>query len=183
MPVPGPASKSHTQAWDVVVRVLHWSLAVIVGIELIRDDGDLVHRVIGYVGVGIVAARLLWSMVTRGHGRMALLKPSARVTLSYTRSLMRGDAPRQNGHDPLGLWMVWLLWILVLLLGLTGWMTRLDMFWGDERVQNLHAWLADAMLAAVVVHLTGVAVMSWLWRENLPASMVTGRKREVDRSS
>ena len=28
--------------------------------------------------------------------------------------------------------MVWLLWIVVLLLGVTGWMSRLDAFWGDD---------------------------------------------------
>ena len=80
-------------------------------------------------------------------------------------------------HDPLGLWMVWLLWSLVLLLGITGWLSRLDAFWGDERVQQVHAWLADGLMVAVAVHLIGVALMSWHWRENLPIAMITGRKR------
>lgn len=82
------------------------------------------------------------------------------------------------GHDPLGLWMVWLLWSLVALLGLTGWMSHLDAFWGDERVQSIHSWLAYALMAAAIVHVLAVAVMSWRWRENLPATMVTGRKRK-----
>ena len=51
------------------------------------------------------------------------------------------------------------------------------MFWGDDRLLAIHAWLADALLAAVIVHLAGVAAMSWLWKENLPASMITGRRR------
>jgi cytochrome b len=70
-----------------------------------------------------------------------------------------------------------LLWTLVLLLGLTGWMSRWDMFWGDERLHDLHAWLADALMVAVIVHLIGVSAMSWLWKENLPASMITGGRR------
>lgn len=81
------------------------------------------------------------------------------------------------GHDPLGLWMVWLLWSLVALLGLTGWMSHLDAFWGDERAQAIHAWLANALMVAAIVHVLAVGVMSWRWRENLPATMVTGRKR------
>ena len=80
-------------------------------------------------------------------------------------------------HDPFGLWMIWLLWSLVLLLGLTGWMTRLDAFWGDETLHDVHAWLAHALIAAVVLHLAGVAVMGWRWRENLVLAMITGRKR------
>jgi cytochrome b len=73
--------------------------------------------------------------------------------------------------------MVWLLWSLVLLLGLTGWMTRLDAFWGNETLHEVHAWLAHALVAAVAVHLAGVAAMSWRWRENLVRAMITGRKR------
>jgi cytochrome b len=75
--------------------------------------------------------------------------------------------------------MVWLLWLLVILLGITGWMSRLDAFWGDDLLHDLHAWLADVTLVAVVLHLLGVAVMSWLWRENLPLAMLSGRKRDT----
>jgi cytochrome b len=32
-------------------------------------------------------------------------------------------------------------------------------------------------MVSVAVHLAGVAVMSWRWRENLPAAMLSGRKR------
>ncbi|HMC14447.1 MAG TPA: cytochrome b/b6 domain-containing protein, partial [Albitalea sp.] len=142
--------------------------------------GDWLHRAIGYAGVGIVVLRLLWAGFRRGHGRLAALKPSPQATLTYLRALTHGRTPRYIRHDPLGLWMAWLLRTLVLLLGLTGWMSRLDAFWGDERVHGVHAWLANVLLVAVVLHLAGVAAMSWLWRENLPASMLTGHKREID---
>lgn len=48
----------------------------------------------------------------------------------------------------------------MLLLGLTGWMSRLDAFWGDERVHDIHAFLANLLLVAVILHLAGVATMS-----------------------
>lgn len=173
-----PATDGHIFVWDVAVRLLHWLLAAVVAFELVYDTGDRLHRVVGYVAVGIVLTRLAWSLVTPGSGRLALLRPSMRATWNYSLALARGMPPRHLAHDPLGLWMVWLLWILVLLLGLTGWMSRLDAFWGDERVHDVHAWLANALLIAVVLHLAGVVVMSWLWRENLSGLMVTGRKRQ-----
>jgi cytochrome b len=162
--------------WDAAVRICHWALAAIVAFELWRDDGDYVHRGAGYVAVGVVLARLAWAAVHRTHR----LRPSLATTRAYVMLLRQGQPPRSAGHDPLGLWMVWLLWSLVLLLGLTGWMSRLDMFWGDERVQLVHAWLADALLVAACIHVAAVVLMSWLWRENLPAAMVTGRKRPVE---
>jgi cytochrome b len=154
---------------------LHWALAALVLADLVVDDGGAVHRNVGYVAVAVVLARWLWAAFARGEARFAALKPSVAGTWSY----LRGGAPRTVGHDPLGLWMVWLLWAIVLLLGVTGWMSRLDAFWGDDRVQAAHAWLADALLVAVALHLIGVAVMSWRWRENLPAAMVTGCKRDA----
>lgn len=165
-------------AWDVAVRLLHWSLAASVLLDLYLDDGGWLHRTVGYAALGIVVVRLLWAMFAGGSSGMAALKPSLRNTVAY---LCRGT-PRTSGHDPLGLWMVWLLWSLVLLLGLTGWMSRLDAFWGDERIGNVHAWLADAMLFAVAVHLSGIVAMSWRWRENLVAAMLSGRKRPFERS-
>jgi len=165
-------------AWDGLVRLLHWLLAALVAVDLVRDDGDHTHRLVGYAAVVVVLARLGWAAVVRSHGSLAGLRPSVSQSLVYLRLLLRGQPPRSLGHNPLGLWMIWLLWILVLLLGLTGWMSRLDAFWGDERMHDLHAFLADLLLVAVILHLAGVATMSWLWKENLPASMINGFKRE-----
>ncbi|MDM0001677.1 cytochrome b/b6 domain-containing protein [Variovorax sp. J22P240] len=167
------ALRSRVLVWDVVVRFHHWTLAGLVIFCTIQDDGGQVHRIAGYAAAGVVVTRLLWAAFANGHGSLAALKPSATAALTYVRA----GAPRCVGHDPLGLWMVWLLWSLVLLLGLTGWMSRLDTFWGDERLQEVHAWIADALLVAVALHLLGIGLMSWWWRENLSATMVNGRKR------
>jgi cytochrome b len=170
----GAAGDGRILVWDVAVRLLHWMLAGLVIFDLVHDDGDWTHRMVGYAAVVVVAVRFAWSALMPGYAGFAALKPSLVATLSYLRS----GAPRTVGHDPLGLWMVWLLWSLVLLLGLTGWMSHLDAFWGDETVRNVHAWLANAILVGVGLHAAGVAVMGWRWRENLVAAMFTGRKRE-----
>ena len=128
---------------------------------------------VGYAAVAVVVVRLVWAALIHGFAGLAALSPSLTATVSY----VRGRAPRTLGHDPLGLWMIWLLWSLVLLLGLTGWMSHLDAFWGDETIRDVHAWLADAILVATGLHVAGVAVMGWHWRENLVVAMFTGRKR------
>jgi cytochrome b len=164
------------RAWSVTIRLLHWTLAALVLVDFVHDDGDRAHRLVGYAAAVVVMLRLAWAVVT---GRLAELRPSLPATFAYVRLLARGRPPRSLAHDPLGLWMVWLLWLLVLLLGITGWMTRLDAFWGDQQLNAVHALLADILLVSVACHLIAVGAMSWLWRENLPAAMVTGRKREL----
>jgi len=164
-------------AWDGVVRALHALLAGLVAFDFVWDDGGLVHRQIGYVAAAVVLMRLTWALYSTGNSRLAALRPSFRVTLLYLRELRSRRFARLAGHDPLGLWMVWLLWTLVLLLAVTGHMTRLDAFWGDDRLHDLHAWLANCLLVAVIFHLAGVVCMSILRRDNLPAAMVSGWKR------
>lgn len=163
--------------WGVAVRLLHWTLAALVVFCFVVDDGGPAHRGVGYVAAAVVGLRLLRAGFAGGEEGLRALKPSLARTLAY----LRAGTPRTIGHDPLGLWMVWLLWTLVLLLGVTGWMTHLDAFWGDERLHAVHAVLADALLVAALLHVAGVATMSWRWRENLPASMLTGRKRDRPR--
>ena len=169
---PAPSAAPHA-VWDAIVRLSHAVLAACVLYCWFQDDGGPLHRQVGYVAAGAVAVRLIWAGLTKGHGRLSALRPSVKATLAY----LRAGTPRVNGHDAVGLWMVWLLWTLVLLLALTGWMSRWDMFWGDDWLHDLHTWMANLLMAAVVLHLLGVAVMSWRWRENLPMKMVTGGKR------
>ena len=174
---PAPADSGRVRVWDAAVRLLHWSLAALVVVNLVRDDGDWLHRCLGYVALGVVAARLLWAALRGGTAGFAELKPSVRGTLAYVAAAWRGSAPRHLGHNPLGRWMVWLLWTLVMLLALTGWISRTDALWGEDWPIDLHGWLADALWISVVLHLAGMALTSVLQRENLPLAMLTGRKR------
>jgi len=158
--------------WDAIVRLSHWTLAALVVFDFVYDDGGYTHRMVGYAAAVVVLLRLGWAAV-RGHS----LKPSIAETRVYVRLLIAGKPPRSPGHDPLGLWMVWLIWVLVLLLAVSGWASRLDMFWGDERVEEVHTFFADLLMLAVAVHVLAVVVMSVIWKDNLPAAMVTGSKR------
>jgi cytochrome b len=171
------AAGGRVPAWDAAVRLLHWLLAALVVWDyFIDDEGGLPHRAIGYVAVGVIVCRLVWAGLREGANGFASLRPS----WTKTRDYLRAGAPRTPGHDPLGVWMIWLLWALVLALGVTGWMARLDAFWGDETLDAVHEWLAHALMAAVVVHVAGVLAMTWRWRENLVLAMLTGSKRVDD---
>ena len=173
-----PTADGGVLVWSAAVRVLHWALAAIVVFDFVVDDGGPLHRGVGYVAAALVLLRLVRAGAVRGEEGLVALRPSLARTLAY----LRRGAPRTLGHDPLGIWMGWLLWTLVLLLAVTGWMTRLDAFWGDDRLHAVHAAIAYILLGAAVLHVVGVATMSWRWRENLPATMVTGRKRREEAS-
>jgi hypothetical protein len=69
--------------------------------------------------------------------------------------------------------------VALLALGLlqwgTGWAIYNDV--GGEWLEGAHEFFGNAMLAVVGMHIAGVLLASWLHRESLVRSMVTGRKQ------
>lgn len=164
-------------AWPPVVRACHGALALCVGLAfLVWDDGGPNHRAVGYAALAVVGLRWAAGLVLRAPGRLAAMRPSLARSLAYVRACRMGPPPREAGHDPLALWMVWALWGLVVALGVTGWMLRLDAFWGDEPLQAVHRALSWTLVGAVAVHVLAVGVMSRVWRENLLRGIVLGRR-------
>jgi cytochrome b len=165
------------QVWDPLVRVGHWLLAAsVLSAWLTRHGPGPWHEWIGYAALTIVAIRSVWGWRGTQHARFASFVRGPRATFSYARTLLIGREPRTLGHNPLGGWMVVALLTMVALAGASGWLYTTDRFWGVEWVERLHSWLADALLALVVLHIAGVLYTSFRHRENLIAAMLHGRK-------
>jgi cytochrome b len=168
------------QVWDRWVRFTHWMVVLLVLGNLFNDSGTIWHRYAGYAAAGLVAARWLWAGLSRGYASFDAWWPRLAACVGYLRALkaagLSGQPPRYVGHNPIGACMAVLLWGLIVALGVTGWMMRLDLFWGDEWLQNVHAGLADVLRVAIVIHVAGVVAMSYWLRENLISVMITGKK-------
>ena len=164
------------RAWDPVVRVLHWSIAALVAIDLLNEAGaNPWHRWIGYAAGMLVAARLLWGVVGSPAARLAAMIRSAARLKGYLASLSRReDRSLPAGHTPAGACMALLLWSLILFVVATGWMTQLDAYWGDETLHAWHAVSSYALAAFAVLHVAGVLVMSGIYRTNIMKSMLAG---------
>jgi cytochrome b len=174
------ANGRRVRVWDPVVRLSHWSLAVLVIANLVNDGSSSIHRQLGYAAVIVVGARIMWGLVATGHARLSSFRPRLRALFEYVRAMRARQPVRYLGHNPAAAWMIVTLWSLLGLLALSGWLMRLDYFWGDEWLQNLHALFAYLLLAAVGVHIAAAVLMSILHRENLIAAMIHGDKRAPD---
>jgi cytochrome b len=167
--------------WDVVVRGSHWAVAALVFFDYWDDSGGPLHRWLGYIAAALVLLRLLWAGVGSRHARFESWWPSPARLREHLAALRAGRASSTLGHNPLGALMMLALWSLILALAVTGWMSRLDAFWGDDGIKDIHAVLADTLIALVGVHIVAALVMSRLHGENLVLAMVTGRKRAPPR--
>ncbi|MNC55873.1 hypothetical protein D3C75_1054330 [compost metagenome] len=56
----------------------------------------------------------------------------------------------------------------------------MDALFGVDWPMDLHSWLANALLVLVCVHVLAAIYESVRMRENLPWSMITGRRRHRD---
>ena len=172
------AAGASVRVWDPVVRLFHWTVVTGCVLNLlILDDGELPHKIVGYVVAGAVAIRLVWGFIGTKHARFADFTPTPARLSAYVRALLHGKEPRMLGHNPAGAVMMLALMALLAGVCLTGWMATLDAFWGEDWLETLHEALANAILVLALLHAAAALFESWRHRENLVWSMVTGWKR------
>ena len=162
--------------WDPLVRVFHWSLVAIMAYEFLGEDGDALHRTLGYVALGLVAFRIVWGFVGTKHARFSDFVKSPLVVFDYVKSIVTGHPRRYLGHNPAGGAMVIALLAMTLIVGGSGYAMRTEALWGQEWVEELHEVSANFMLFFIAAHVIGVIAASLQHKENLVRSMMTGKK-------
>lgn len=185
-----PDTGHRVRIWDAPTRVFHWMLAgAFAGEWFTRDARYLeIHEFLGYLIGALVAFRLVWGWAGTRWARFASFAYPVSAAWAYLVALSRRRQAHYLGHNPAGSWSIYALLTLAALEVATGVVAlgaekRLGLLagWFGYRVGDiahaLHLWLAYAMLAVVAVHILGVLVGCLADRENLVASMLTGRKR------
>lgn len=166
--------------WDPLVRFCHWSLVVaFVGGYFLTEEGDGWHRWLGYYAVAIVLVRVLWGFVGPPAARWADFWPTPARLKQHVRALVKGESYHRLGHSPLGALVMVLMLLLMFGLGLTGFLLEeVDYFWGEDLPRDIHEYMANTLLALVGVHIGAAVIESLRLKENLPLSMITGRRRK-----
>lgn len=173
-----PAAGARVRVWDPVVRLFHWTVVTGCVLNLfILEDGESPHRIVGYVVAGALAVRLVWGFIGTKYARFADFVPTPARLVAYVRALRHGHEPRLLGHNPAGAVMMLALMALLAGVCLTGWMSTLDAFWGEDWLEELHETLGNAILVLALLHAAAALFESVRHRENLVWSMVTGWKR------
>lgn len=170
--------KQRILVWDLPTRLFHWLLALsFAGAWLTSESERLsgLHVMLGYTLLGLIGFRLLWGFFGSRHARFSDFAYSPARVAQYLKSLVSGRPEHYLGHNPAGAVAIFLLLALGLATGLCGWLSYNEI--GGEWLEDAHEFLANAMLAAVGVHILGVVVSSVLHRENLARAMITGYKQ------
>jgi cytochrome b len=171
--------KATIKVWDPLVRVFHWSLAGLFLANFFTEDGELVHRGLGYAILGLLVVRFVWGWVGTRHARFSDWVVGPARVRNYLRERLAGRSRRHLGHNPGAAVMILALLGGVLLVAVTGWLQTTDYFFGVGWMEALHEVLAYGVLGLVVLHVLAAVSESVHYRENLIAAMVHGRKRPL----
>lgn len=161
--------------WDIPTRVFHWLFAGAFATAYLTAESETlfpVHVFSGLLMLVLVGFRLVWGLTGSRYARFSSFLFSPAAGAKYVFDVLKGKAQRHIGHNPAGSWAIYAL----LLLGAAASASGLSTLFIGESLKDLHEALVNAMMAVVAVHLAGVAVESWVHRENLAKAMVDGHK-------
>jgi cytochrome b len=183
-----------TLIWDAPTRLFHWLLVTCFAGAWVSSASDRwlsIHIFLGYLMLGLIVFRLLWGFTGGHYARFASFVVGPMAAWRYLRDLVARRDAAYLGHNPAASWAI----IAMLALGAAVAVTGIFTQGGEEGhgavsgllsigaatgLKKAHEALAILMLVVVGGHLTGVAVGSWLHNENLPLTMITGRKAAPD---
>lgn len=168
--------------WDPLVRLFHLSLAgVFVANYFFNEAGEDWHIWLGYYALAWLAIRSVWGFVGPRSARWQDFWPTPSRLARHLKSLFSDKPLHRLGHSPLGALVMLLMMGAMLVLAVTGFlMEEVDALWGVDWPQDIHTFTADALLWLVCLHVTAAVVESLRMRENLPLSMLTGRRRPLE---
>ncbi len=179
---PADSPRATIKVWDLLVRLLHWTLVVGVLIAWATSETDQPiaqrwHEWAGFTVLGVIALRLFWGLVGSRHARFGQFVRGPGQTLRYARQTLHSSEPRHLGHNPLGAWMIVALLSVGFLAAGSGWLSITDRYWGEAWLAESHEFLANLLLSLAAIHVGGVLFASLRHRENLIRAMFSGRKR------
>ncbi len=204
MTAPAETGGGPPALWDPIVRLTHWGLALVVLLNAaVTGEGDTAHVWVGYVGLALMAVRLVWGIVGPAEARFSAFPPSPRAALAHLADLAWGRPRAYPSHNPAGAMMAYALWAaLAVTIGTgiaitgTGPGARADHdaafargdwsvlaherpFVDDETgelLEDVHEMAANLVLVLVLIHVAGVALESRALGRNLLRPMLAGRR-------
>jgi cytochrome b len=179
------------QVWDLPTRAFHWLLVTLVVVSFIsgKIGGTWMqyHMWSGYAVLGLLMFRMAWGFAGGRHARFSAFVRGPGAVMRYTRTLLKPEAPRHLGHNPLGGWSVLAMLLALSVQAVTGLFANDDIFtegplypWVSKATSD---WLTQIhkLNQGIILLLVGVHVMAVLFyliikHENLIQPMFTGRK-------
>lgn len=163
--------------WDIPTRIFHWAFAVslsaALGIGFLADDDHplfRLHMLFGIVALFLLLLRVVWGIAGSRHARFSGYPLRPHELADYLLAAVFSKTKRYAGNNPGSALAAVLMFLLVPALVISG-----SGLAGGE-VGEIHETLAWILMLVVSLHLAGIIWHTIRHKENIAASMITGRK-------
>ncbi len=168
--------KTSGRVWDPLVRLFHWTLVAAFATAWFIRSEAAIHETAGKTVLVLVILRVAWGLVGTGSARFETFIKGPIATMRYVISILRGKPTHYLGHNPAGAAMIGALLLSLTATTVSGVLMTTTAFWGSTWIEWIHGTAATLTVFLIAGHLLGVIAACFQHRENLPWSMVTGRK-------
>ena len=180
---PQAAAPTGRRVIDAPTRMFHWLFAISFAGAYLTGDSEhwrALHVALGYTMAGLLGFRLVYGLVGPRNARLSLLRGRLRSLPTWLgtvgRSWTGGVNWRQGQHLAMAL-ITAALMALVVPLTISGYGSYNE--WADvlggDWIEELHEFLGETLLFAVLAHLLLLGVLSLVKRRNQALPMLTGR--------
>ena len=115
------SQKKYIQVWDLLVRILHWSLVLVTFVAFLTgDEKSSIHRYAGYTVLALIIVRVAWGFIGSKYARFKNFIYPPAGAIKYLKELSQGAPQYYIGHNPAAGWMVLLLLALLFVVCGTG---------------------------------------------------------------
>lgn len=169
--------------YDLPLRFFHWLFAglfitAFLIAKTLDDESPLFsyHMLAGLMLGFIVILRIIWGVIGPVHSRFSDFALHPRDLVTYLTSLTSKEKRLWAGHHPASSWATLLMLALALGLGVTGFLMTSG---SKKSFEDVHELLANAFLVVVLVHVAGVVMHAFRYRDGLALSMLNGTKEDI----
>lgn len=175
-----------TRLWDLPIRLVHWSLVVLIPAMwwTAENDNLSLHMTLGYVVLAIVLFRIIWGFVGSSNARFGQFLKGPGAVMAH----LGGKSEKAYaGHNPAGGWSVLVLLLLLaaqLGLGLFALdednvgslLTSMVSYETAREMAELHEIVFNAIVGFVVLHIGAVIYYSLVKKDRIVPPMITGSR-------
>lgn len=177
--------------WDLPTRLFHWLLVALLTASFVtaKSGGNAMqyHEWSGIMILALLVFRTIWGFVGSQPSRFRDFVKGPTAVWRYAIALVKGNAARYLGHNPLGGWSVLAMLLVLLLQACLGLFANDDIvtegplyLWVNKRTSDwltgIHKLNQYVIMVLAAVHLLAVLYYFFVKHENLLKPMITGIK-------
>jgi cytochrome b len=169
------------KVWSLFVRLSHWLLVAAFFTAFTLRNSEWyrqIHVYAGYTAGVILIARIVWGFIGTGYERFSAFPFNIPAAINFVKTFF-SHPKRYIGHNPAGSLVIYSMLGIGLITVITGIVVYNDAYlpFSSDTLEYFHEYPAWAWAVLVAMHISGVLVESWLHKENLIATMITGNKK------